>query len=188
MKPNNRFSADFVRDRLSYNPDDGVVRWRYKVAQCVNAGDIVGSVSNGGYLRFSITYKNQLVHRVAWLIYYGSWPEGEIDHINGVKTDNRIKNLRDVSKSVNLQNQRKAYRSNSTGKAGACFNKKAGRYCAKIQVDKKRYWLGFFDSAESAHAAYMEAKRELHPSAFDGGLSVEEAEQLAKVEHPCRHL
>ena len=103
-----------------------------------------------------------LGYRLAWLYVHGKLPDGDIDHINGKPSDDRIKNLRDVSRSVNLQNQRAARSNNSSGLLGVFFQKTMNKWTSKIQLDWKTKSLGYFDTAEEAHAAYLKAKRELH--------------------------
>ena len=91
-----------------------------------------------------------LGYRLAWLYVYGKLPDGDIDHINGKPSDDRIKNLRDVSRSVNLQNQRAARSNNSSGLLGIFFQKTMNKWTSKIQLDWKTKSLGYFDTAESS--------------------------------------
>ena len=100
------------------------------------------------------------IHRIAWLYVYGCWPNNHIDHINGNPDDNSIENLRDVSRKVNLQNMRKATKSSKTGILGV--SESAGRFRASIRIDGKAKYLGSFDDAKTAHAAYIDAKRKYH--------------------------
>jgi hypothetical protein len=88
-----------------------------------------------------------------------------IDHINGNPLDNRFKNLRLSNHKLNGQNQ-KAYRpkNKSTQLLGASWHKRHKRFISFIKVDGKRKHLGYFDTAEEAHAAYITAKRILHPA------------------------
>ena len=90
----------------------------------------------------------------------GEWPDGYIDHGNGVRTDNRWANLRAGDRSFNMQNQRRARRDNTTGWLGVSRVK--SRFEAAIQVRGRRFRLGRFDTPEAAHAAYLTAKRKLH--------------------------
>jgi hypothetical protein len=90
----------------------------------------------------------------------GRWPNGVVDHINGDTSDNQWSNLRDVTHSVNCQNQRRAKRSNASGLLGVSFFD--GKPRASISVDGRPIHLGTFDTPEAAHQAYVEAKRKLH--------------------------
>lgn len=102
-------------------------------------------------------------HRLAWLHFYGEWPAGEVDHINGIKTDNRIKNLRDAARELNSQNQRRAHHRNQAGLLGVTVDKARGKWLASIFHDGKKRHLGRFNSPEEAHARYIQEKRLVHP-------------------------
>lgn len=95
-------------------------------------------------------------HRLAWFFHTGKWPENQIDHINGIKDDNRIANLRDVSQTINMYNKQAAYCNSKTGYLGVSFSGK--KYVARIRVNKKLIHLGTFDTPELAHQHYMEFK------------------------------
>ena len=92
----------------------------------------------------------------------GRWPQKSIDHINGDGSDNRWANLRDVDQKTNAQNLREAHADNKAGLLGVHKGRKYARWKAAIYVDGKTKKLGLFESAEAAHAAYVEAKRLLH--------------------------
>lgn len=104
-----------------------------------------------------------MAHRVAWAFVTGVWPGDQIDHIDGDKTNNRFANLRDVSQTVNMQNQRRPYSNNKIGLAGVYRHKANGRIYSQIRVSKKLVHLGYFDTPEQASEAFLKAKRELHP-------------------------
>lgn len=99
--------------------------------------------------------------RVVWLMHTGRWPDGEIDHINGVRDDNRIENLRDVTHQTNAENRRRPVRASETGALGVTLTKD-GRYRARICSKGRLLSLGVFGSADEAHAAYVLGKRRLH--------------------------
>lgn len=122
-------------------------------------------VLTGGYLGGSIFNRGVRAHRVAWAMFYGKWPEGEIDHINGNPADNRITNLRDVSHAVNMRNQRR-YSNSSSGVIGVCWQANVSKWSAEIQCDGVREKLGFFVDFEDAVAARNEAALRLgfHPN------------------------
>jgi hypothetical protein len=87
----------------------------------------------------------------------------DVDHINGIRDDNRIENLRNVSRSINLQNKRKPHSNNSTGFLGVTRHK--GQFCARITLDGKSTWLGTFKTPQEAGDAYFRAKRSIHKGA-----------------------
>lgn len=142
---------------LTYNHENG------KIYRCFN-GQIkeMGAKNNNGYIVLFIGGKDVYAHRFAWAYYYGELPTGFIDHINGDRADNRICNLRDVSHSQNMQNQRHPLSNNKTGFLGVSFHRSTNKYQAQIKAGGKRIHLGTFLIPEDAHKAYVTAKRELH--------------------------
>ena len=124
----------------------------------------VGSfIPKTGYVRINIGLgKIRFAHRLAWVYYYGLSPLGEIDHINGNRSDNRISNLRDVSRSENQWNQRKAQKQTSSGFLGVGWHPQSKKWQASIQVKGKSKYLGLFDDPALAHEAYLAAKRVKH--------------------------
>jgi hypothetical protein len=114
--------------------------------------------TDNGYLSIGLKGRIYYAHRLAWLYVHGEWPVDFIDHINGIRSDNRILNLRECSAAQNSQNLAKQY--NKTRLTGVVPWKK--RFQAKICVDYKRINLGSFKTAEEAHAAYLAAKAKYH--------------------------
>lgn len=153
--------VDFTRlkELLSYNQKTGVFTRR--VAQGnKKRGDIAGCVDTRGYIRIRIDGISYGAHRLAWLYVFGEWPVNVVDHVNGDRADNRIKNLRDVSQSHNMQNVHKARKDNQTKLRGAfCVGT---RYRSAITTKGKTTPLGEYKTAEEAHNAYLRAKREQH--------------------------
>lgn len=147
-----------LKEVMSFDPETGLFTWLVSRGNG-NAGSIAGCNSNG-YIAIKIDGKSHKAHRLAWLYVYGSFPKHELDHINHVKTDNRICNLRDVTHAQNKQNMRVARTDNKSGLIGAMFFQ--GRWQAKIMFDNKRRYLGTFATPEEAHSVYVEAKRNLH--------------------------
>lgn len=148
-------------DTISYDQATGLFRWIVGRPGCA-AGSVAGSLARTGYVVIKIGRKHVRAHRLAWFKAHGCWPEGEIDHINGNRSDNRFSNLRVVDRAGNSQNRRSAHRDSSHGFMGATWNKQHKRWQAKIVARKVRHHLGYFDTAEAAHAAYMLAKQRLH--------------------------
>lgn len=155
-----RPSVDRIREVVEYNPADGIVRWRVKLNRCLRVGDIVGCLDLRGYLKTRIDGTDLMLHRVAWACHFGEWPANEIDHINGNKTDNRIQNLRDVTRKVNAQNVHRPFRNNTVGLMGVVRDH--GRFSARLSINGKAKHIGMFATPEEAHAAYLDAKRRLH--------------------------
>jgi hypothetical protein len=105
--------ADYVRGRLDYDPETGKFTWKARVVRSADdkrwnaryAGEVAGSIKNNGYRRIGIDGKYYGAARLAWLIVHGEWPQNEIDHINRIRTDDRIVNLRDVTPTENNNNR-----------------------------------------------------------------------------------
>lgn len=154
------FTADYIRDLLNYDPETGLFSWRVNRSTSTRIGDPAGNVTSWGYHVICVDYIKYMAHRLAWLHVYGHWPVLDIDHINGVRNDNRIINLRDVTPQINSQNLLRAMPSSKTKLLGCHMNR--GRFTAQIRVNGKIMHLGRFDTPEPAHAAYLAAKRKLH--------------------------
>ncbi len=151
-----------VSELLAYDPGTGILTRRVPRGG-QRAGAVAGNPNSWGYLLVGIDGRQYSAHRIAWLLTHGSWPGGEIDHINGDRTDNRIANLREATVSENQQNQRGPQANNASGYLGVYWNKQRRQWRACIRVDGRTRHLGGHDTAEAAHAAYLAAKRALHP-------------------------
>lgn len=154
-----------LREVLSYDPETGAFVWLVQPNGRVQVGQAAGNLNPYGYVQIKIDRVLYRAHRLAWLYMNGEWPRQEqIDHINGVRNDNRWKNLREVSRSFNLQNRRTPNRRNASAKMlGVSQRCAGGGFQARIRYNGKEQRLGTFDTAELAHQAYLKAKRTLHP-------------------------
>lgn len=149
-----------LKNILDYDPLTGIFTRKIPKLSRRTSG-IAGTLKPNGYIQISISRKCYLAHRLAWLWMTGSWPV-EVDHKNTVRSDNRWDNLRDATRSLNMQNQRTASRRSLTGLLGV--NKLPNnRFAANIEINGARHYLGSYGTPELAHAAYIEAKRSLHP-------------------------
>lgn len=155
-------TADELRAAVSYDPETGVFTWRNPASRRVRSGSPAGSVTGYGYLSIRINKRAYLAHRLAWLYVHGNWPASEIDHVNGIRTDNRIVNLRDVPGNVNRQNVRRPKRTCKSGVLGVVWSERYQKWEAKLTVNHKNRYIGRFDDKQEAHAAYLQAKREFH--------------------------
>jgi len=151
-----------------YNPRTGVITRTTGERR----GRPVGFKSPRGYLIIKFQGKAYRHHRVAWALAHGDWPVHEIDHINGVKSDNRLINLRDATPAANSQNKREAYRNSRTGSQGVTLMG-YGAFLSRIFRNGKRIYIGVFDTQEEAAAAYRAKKLELDgpdPTDLDGSV------------------
>jgi hypothetical protein len=157
----NEIEIKTLRKLISFNPETGELTWRERMSNPVRAGDpALSAVKDSGHLHGLIYGIPLQAHRVAWAIHYGEWPHGFIDHINGVRDDNRIVNLRDVSRSENAKNRR-PNKNKKSGLPHGVSQKKNGRYFSQIMSGGKSKHLGYFDTPEEAKAAFDKAKMSL---------------------------
>lgn len=150
-----------VAEYLAYTPDNGEIRWLKSHIPAL-IGKVAGTTRpyKDGSFYHVINFQRRfiLAHRVAWFLHYGEWPDGFIDHINGDKLDNRIVNLRVVTKSENCHNVG-LRKTNTTGLTGTVFDERKKKWRARISVRGKRHSLGYFDDKESAAQAYIDASQ-----------------------------
>ena len=160
-------TASLTQERLmslvSYDAETGVFTWRITRRNC-KTGAVAGSLLKG-YVRISIDSKIYAAHRLAWLYTHGCWPSNEIDHINRVRNDNRLCNLREATRELNTQNANVRVDS-PYGIRGVTKHKYRNKYRARIQANKKAMLLGLFDTPEEAAAAYAAAAAKLHAQAL----------------------
>jgi AP2 domain. len=147
---------------LYCDPETGLFTW---IARASNkgpnhVGNMAGGENNWGYIKIKIYGVFYLAHILAWLYMKGEWPKHEIDHKDTDPSNNKWKNLRPATRSINCQNLRKAHRDSKTGLLGVSWNKK-GPF-SQIRFGGKNHYLGNYQTEELAHEAYLKAKREQH--------------------------
>jgi hypothetical protein len=143
-----------LKEVLHYNPKTGVFTW-------IKNSNIASSKSPHGYLRVYVDGTSFYQHRLAWFYVNGCWPENEIDHINGVRTDNRINNIRLATRSENEMNT-KMRSDNSSGVKGVSWYASRGRWVAEIRLQGKNIWLGQFEELKDAENAIRKARPKIH--------------------------
>ena len=144
-----------VMERLSYDSRTGIFKWEIRASSHVPKGSKAGNLhKQTGYVKIKILGRSYRAHRLAWLIMYGSFPPDQIDHINGIRHDNRISNLRAVTHAENNRNRAFDIR-NKSGYTGIAYNKKTNKWIAQIGGTRKRVYLGSFENKEDA----IEARR-----------------------------
>lgn len=136
-----------LKELFDYDSEKGAFSRR------VAGKSAVGSVGRSGYRQIMIDGRQYYAHRLAWLFVNGEWPENQIDHINGLRDDNRISNLRGATASENQQN---------TGRVSVCWNSQAEKWQASIRRGGTRTYLGIFRDRADAVAAYLAAKARMH--------------------------
>jgi hypothetical protein len=155
-------TSEELKRHLHYNPDTGHFTRLIKLRGPKAAS---GYVHTSGYVRICVLGRKYAAHRLAWLYMHGEWPDRLIDHVNGVKSDNRITNLRQSDFTLNAENQKRASVTSLSGLLGVCVardRKRSKPYQARICVRGVSHYLGCFSTPEEAHEAYKQMKRTLH--------------------------
>jgi hypothetical protein len=157
-------TAQRLRELLDYDPITGVLTRRVANNNGTSAiGDVAGYKKPKGYIDVKLGRSSFRAHRLAWLHFYGEWPNGQIDHINGIEHDNRIANLRVATNNVNAQNKRVAYASSKSGILGVHWRSDIKKWKAQINFCGKKIHIGHYATSDEAKAAYIYAKKFLHP-------------------------
>ena len=150
--------ANRLREVLDYAPESGVFTWKVSRSNVV-AGTVAGNLHKNRYLYISIDRKRYRAHRLAWLYVHGKWPEGVIDHIDRVPSNNAIANLRDTTHQQNSQNM-SVFKNNTSGIPGVHWNRIAKKWHAQIKHKRKCIYLGCFADFGLAVSARLNAERE----------------------------
>lgn len=152
-------TAERLRELLNYDPETGVF-----IRLCdygtAKTGDVAGGIDHG-YIQISVLGEKHFAHRLAWLYIHAVFPANFLDHINGIRSDNRICNLREATHSENSQNQA-LNRRNTSGFQGVCQDKRDGKYTARVTHHGKTFSFGYHDTPELANAAQIAGKAKLH--------------------------
>lgn len=169
-------SPEELRNILRYEPETGKLFWLERAPSLFdNAGrsaahkaanwnsryagqEAFTARNRNGYLAGAVRDRMYPAHRVIWALYYGKWPDGQIDYINHDRADNRIANLRDIPQAENKKNQRRRI-DNTSGITGVSRVRQSGKWRASIQVSGKMMSLGVFDTVELAVNARRRAER-----------------------------
>lgn len=168
-----KLTQEYLKSCLHYDEETGVFTWlkrpleHFKNAHGCNAwnarypGAIAGSTESNNYLTIGINGKSYMAHRLAWLYVHGVPPKDQIDHINGDRSDNRIANLREANNFENRRNS-KVRKDSKSGFKGVFWRAKKQKWMACIGYNYSQVHLGYFETAEEAHAAYCAASKKYH--------------------------
>lgn len=143
-----------LKELLDYDPETGAFRWRVANSRAVKVGQVAGCIKSDGYAGITVDGRRYMAHRIAWFYVYGQFPKHYIDHKNHIRSDNRLYNLREATPSESAAH-RGCWRN---GLKGCHLN---GRWQARIRKNSKHIHLGYFDTEQEAHEAYMKAAKEL---------------------------
>ena len=137
-------TADQLRAVFDFDPLTGVFSRRIEMGRNgrFKAGQPAGGVDSNGYVLLRLGAHRYSGHRLAWLYVHGKWPTLQIDHINGIRSDNRISNLREASHFINAQNETRPRANNTSGFLGVCWHKWSRRWVAQVWIDGKLRTVG----------------------------------------------
>lgn len=172
---------EILRQLLAYDPVTGVLVWlhrdasffakksAYKMWNKRYAGCEAFQTASYGYLHGHIFQKHYFAHRVAWALHYGEWPEDQIDHVNGIRSDNRIENLRSVSQSDNQKNA-KLRHDNKSGIPGVDWKTSCSLWRVRASIGKRRILVGYYKNLSDAKVARLEAEKNFQYHANHGSI------------------
>lgn len=157
-------TAEEARASVHYDPETGIFYYTARRSNATRKDARAGTAQTEGHIKVYVGDRQYLAHRLAFLLMNGSWPKYVVDHIDGNPANNRWTNLRDVPQKTNVYNIKDTPRHNKHSKLlGAHWCAQGKLWKSSIQVDGKVVRLGVFKTAEEASAAYLAAKRRLHP-------------------------
>jgi hypothetical protein len=145
-----------ARQAFRYNPASGLLKWRINKGRA-RIGDVAGCPDNKGYINVMFDGRNIKAHRIIWALKTGRWPRRQIDHRDGVKGNNRWRNLREASNQQNHRNRGKN-KNNTSGFKGVVYKGDTPRrrpWAAHIMIDGKNVHLGHYDTKIKAAAAVV---------------------------------
>jgi hypothetical protein len=144
-------TQDLIKSKYDYDEQTGIFTHK-KAYGGVEKGQVAGCLSSLGYTRIKVNSIGYMAHRLAWIYVFGNYPTCGIDHINRIKTDNRIANLRELPQCLNMLNN-----------AAKGFTKRGNKYRAQLGINGKKVPIGTFNTEEAAKIAYLSKKFELYP-------------------------
>ncbi|WP_282595028.1 HNH endonuclease signature motif containing protein [Mesorhizobium amorphae] len=159
-------TAERARELLHYNPETGALTWR--VPRGCQRGALAGTRTSEGYTQVEIDYRLYRAHRVIWLMQTGKWPKQLLDHRNGMRADNRWRNLREATPLQNARNRRPG-KSNSSGTVGVSYLTSLQRWEAYIGLDNRCVSLGRFVEKDEAISARRQAEQHHYGEFAAGG-------------------
>ena len=156
----NTLTWDRLTELLEYFPDTGIFTRKTSPCWTVKVGDIAGCIDSNRYHIICLDKRKYKAHQLAWLYCTKVWPIEELDHKNGIGSDNRISNLRPASHAENCRNRKFAC-TNTSGVRGVTWRAREKKWTAQIKFNQKPIHLGYFDTPEAASAAYEAKAAEL---------------------------
>ncbi len=158
-------SVEFIRAILDYDPIKGVLRWKKRPDISTRAdrknGHVAGFKNKDGHLVIQIQKRRYPAHRLIWVLVYGHWPNNDIDHIDGNRSNNKLANLRAATRRENLRNMgKKPF--NKSGYKWVSWHKPTNKWVAQVRNNKTNVYLGVFNSPQKAHKRACGYARQIH--------------------------
>ncbi|WP_165791764.1 HNH endonuclease [Thalassospira marina] len=153
-------TQEHLKEVLQYDLSTGIFTWAHPTSRRISVGDIAGSIKTSGHRQIQIDRSRYAAHRLAFLWVLGRWPNKEVDHVNGVKDDNRWSNLREATRQQNMRN-RPMSSANSSGFKGVYRDPSSNKWVAAIGINKTPKYLGAYESKIDAAKAYDKAASDI---------------------------
>ena len=184
-----RLTRERLDELLRFDPATGHFYWRKKRGK-TRAGTQAGTLNDNGYVIIGVDYRRYRAHHLVWLHLHGELPSKFLDHINGVRHDNRPENLREVTRRIDAKNQQRRV-SNLSGATGVHWDKSTQRWCAEIKNGTVREPLGQFHKRSDAFAARWaaEERHDFYPNHGSDPVPRVKLEQVFdRGPHPMRGI
>ena len=155
-------TQEYVKSLFDYN--GGNLYWKISSGKRIKPGDIAGTLRQNGYVRVSIDKKDYPIHRIIWLYHYGYIPECQIDHIDRVRNNNKIENLRlALNNCLDNGQNHNVYKTNTSNYNGVHWHKHKNKWHSQITKNYKRIHLGYFNDINDAIKARLDAEKIYFP-------------------------
>lgn len=157
----NKLTQAQLKELLNYDPATGAFTWVARLGSARPNTPASAHVDQYGYKRLMVHGRPYAQHRLAWMYMTGEWPAQQVDHLNGNRGDNRWVNLREATDAQNRQNMAKKAGTRSRLQ-GVTWFPRDGKWRSRLTINYKSHFLGYHDTEEEAHQAYLKAKAKLH--------------------------
>lgn len=137
-----------LKQYLDYDANTGHLTWIKKANKGTVINSRAGSLTPSGYRRVKLLGQQYAEHRLIWCWYYGHYPSQHLDHINHIRDDNRIINLREVTISENARNRKT--QNSKTSERGIWYCRRRDRFIAEITLNGKKVYQGTFKTSDEA--------------------------------------
>jgi HNH endonuclease len=153
-------TQEYLKEILNCDPETGIIIWKInKRGRGAKIGKLAGHINDSGYSVIMINRKYYRAHHLIWLYVHGVLPEKELDHINRIRNDNRISNLREATRSQNARNSI-GHKDSHSGIKGV--RKIVDKWHVRVMINRKAVFVGSFSTKEEAINAHSQALLEIH--------------------------